>query len=159
MVPNVSMVSVGSTDEHVPHGSMALGYPHGLWWQPIPGTDAWPLVVTQDTDIDTDASWRRAMEPDRALGDRLGQDLTKNLFFCLFLTTDKSPVHLSLPCIISSAVLFLPSFLSLHDTSIHHSGARGRCLVAFLGPPQASQPRVGALVSFIWPPQPGKHFF
>ena len=56
--------------------SLVLRHPQGLWWQSRPWTCPWPLVVIWATDIDTDPSCSRTMEPDMVLGDSSGQDLT-----------------------------------------------------------------------------------
>lgn len=43
--------------------SRALRYPHDFKWQPRPWTIAWPLVVTQATDIYLDPDCGRAKDP------------------------------------------------------------------------------------------------
>ena len=53
-----------------PLGSTVLRCPHGLRWQPRPGTSTLPLVVTWATDIDRDPSCSRTMDLDMTLGPR-----------------------------------------------------------------------------------------
>ena len=76
---DVPMTSGGTTsysEHHVSSGSMDLRYTDDTWWQPKSWVSTWPLVLTQATDINTDPSYRRTMDPDMVLGSSPGQDHT-----------------------------------------------------------------------------------
>lgn len=109
-----------------PLGSTVLRCPHGLRWQPRPGTSTLPLVVTWATDIDRDPSCSRTMDLDMTLGPRTS---LWPPHLCLFLTADESPVP-PFPSEYNTPGLW--SHSSLHHTFVCHSGAWGRCLGIFL---------------------------
>lgn len=77
--PDILMASDGRGGRSVhpsPHNGVTLRFPHSFQWYPRPRTCALPLVITQATDIDSDPSCNRTIEPDMAIGSLLGQDLT-----------------------------------------------------------------------------------
>lgn len=106
-----------------PLGSSALRHAHGSQWQLRPQTSAWPLVVTWDTDTNTDPSCSRTRDPDLALGDSLTQDLNMASSYL----PDPHCHRASSSTLLHSVLHFLflpcaPFFSSFNHIFAHHSG-------------------------------------
>ncbi|KAL6038663.1 hypothetical protein STEG23_001648 [Scotinomys teguina] len=72
-------ITIGHSDWHGPSSSMALRYQHGLMYRPRPRISAQPLMITGEMDINTDPSCSMATDPDMALWQQSGLDVTMAL--------------------------------------------------------------------------------
>lgn len=79
---DITMASDGNTDhshQYGPRGSTAHGCQYCFRLQHKPHISAWPSVVTQATDINTDPGYSRTMVPDMALGSSTNWEITMTL--------------------------------------------------------------------------------
>lgn len=93
-------VSPGHSDQHGPHGNVAIGHQHDCKWWPGLQASPWPPMVTRATDINSGSvCCFRTSDQDLALGCSSGLDIIMNpggkpaIHVGLFLNTLKSSLQ------------------------------------------------------------------
>lgn len=109
-------VSPGHSNQHDPHGNVAIGHQHDHKWWPGLQASSWPPMVTRATDINSGSvCCFRTSDQDLALGCSSGLDIIMNpggkpaIHVGLFLNTLKSSLQTCLSPQLMNGSTSLPS--------------------------------------------------